>query len=63
MKKYNKILIVCPEGAVTGGPEALHQLAAHMNALGLPAYMCYLPFDKPANAPPLVAFIRKFFRT
>jgi glycosyltransferase involved in cell wall biosynthesis len=50
-KKYNKILIVCPEGAVTGGPEALHQLAAHMNSFGLPAYMCYQPFDKPANAP------------
>ena len=50
-KKYNKILIVCPEGAVTGGPEALHQLAAHMNSFGLPAYMCYLPFDKTAKAP------------
>ena len=50
-KEYNKILIVCPEGAVTGGPEALHQLAAHMNSFGLPAYMCYLPFDKPAKAP------------
>ena len=51
MKKYQKILIVCPSGAVTGGPEALHQLAAHMNSLGLPAYMCYLPFSKPANLP------------
>ena len=50
-RKYNKILIVCPEGAVTGGPEALHQLAAHMNSFGLPAYMCYLPFNKPAKAP------------
>jgi len=51
MKKFNKILIVCPEGAVTGGPEALHQLAAHMNSFGLPAFMCYVPFDKPSNAP------------
>jgi hypothetical protein len=51
MQKFKKILIVCPEGAVTGGPEALHQLAAHMNSLGLPAFMCYVPFDKPANAP------------
>ena len=50
-KKYKKILIVCPGGAVTGGPEALHQLAAHMNSFGLPAYMCYLPFNKPAKAP------------
>ncbi len=43
--------MVCPAGAVTGGPEALHQLVAHMNSLGLPAYMCYLPFDQPAKTP------------
>lgn len=48
---YKKILIVCPAGAVTGGPEALHQLCAHMNSLRLPAYMCYLPFDQLAPAP------------
>ncbi len=51
MTHYKKILIICPAGAVTGGPEALHQLCAHMNNLGLPAYMCYLPFDQTANAP------------
>ena len=51
MANYKKILIVCPAGAVTGGPEALHQLCAHMNSLGLPAFMCYLPFDQLANAP------------
>ncbi len=51
MNKYNKILVVCPSGAITGGPEALHQLVAHMNNLGLPAYMVYLPFDKVAEAP------------
>lgn len=48
---FKKILIVCPAGAVTGGPEALHQLCAHMNSLRLPAYMCYLPFDQLAPAP------------
>ncbi|MEY3671331.1 MAG: hypothetical protein RI904_988, partial [Pseudomonadota bacterium] len=26
MSQFNKILVVCPSGAVTGGPEALHQL-------------------------------------
>lgn len=51
MPTYQKILVVCPAGAVTGGPEALHQLCAHMNSLGLPAFMCYLPFDQLANAP------------
>lgn len=51
MRNFKKILVVCPAGAVTGGPEALHQLAAHMNTLGLPAYMCYLPFGQSATAP------------
>ncbi len=51
MPDYKKILVVCPAGAVTGGPEALHQLCAHMNSLGLPAYMCYLPFDRLAITP------------
>jgi hypothetical protein len=51
MSQFNKILVVCPAGAVTGGPEALHQLVDHMNRLGLPAYMVYLPFDQLAQAP------------
>ncbi len=51
MNQFNKILVVCPAGAVTGGPEALHQLVDHMNHLGLPAYMVYLPFDQVAQAP------------
>jgi hypothetical protein len=51
MQNYRKILVVCPAGAVTGGPEALHQLTAHMNSLGLPAYMCYQPFSASAKAP------------
>jgi hypothetical protein len=51
MHNFKKILVVCPAGAVTGGPEALHQLTAHMNALGLPAFMCYLPFSQTAVAP------------
>ena len=51
MPNYKKILVVCPADAVTGGPEALHQLTAHMNSLGLPAYMCYLPFSDSAKLP------------
>ena len=46
MSQFNKILVVCPSGAVTGGPEALHQLVNHMNDLGLSAHIVYLPFDK-----------------
>jgi len=45
MNKFNKILVVCPSGVVTGWPEALHQLVSHMNSLRLPAYIVYLPFD------------------
>lgn len=51
MNKYKKILVVCPADMVTGGPEALHQLVAHMIALGLPAYIVYMPFDGVAEAP------------
>jgi hypothetical protein len=51
MIQFNKILVVCPAGAVTGGPEALHQLVDHMNHLGLPAYVTYLPFDRAVQAP------------
>jgi hypothetical protein len=51
MKTYKKILVVCPAGAVTGGPEALHQLVNHMQHLGLPAYIVYLPFDEAAMPP------------
>lgn len=36
---------------ITGGPEALHQLVAHMRALGLPAFIVYLPFNEIAQTP------------
>jgi|688.fasta_scaffold229870_2 hypothetical protein len=51
ISKFNKILVVCPAEAITGGPEALHQLVDHMNKLGLPAYITYLPFNKKAATP------------
>lgn len=49
--RFTKILVVCPANTVTGGPEALHQLVDHMNQLGLPAFIVYLPFDKEASTP------------
>ncbi|MGD0958190.1 MAG: hypothetical protein ABSB19_00135 [Methylomonas sp.] len=49
--KYKKILIVCPAHAMSGGPEALHHLADQLNRVGLNAFMCYLPFNRPAIAP------------
>lgn len=52
MQQFEKILVICPAHTVTGGPEALHQLVAHMRDLGLNAYIVYLPFNQKAEAPP-----------
>lgn len=51
MKSYNKILVVCVGNMVTGGPEALHHLVHCMRKLGLPAFICYHPFDKQFEVP------------
>lgn len=47
-----KIVVLCPAGAVTGGPEALHQLVhiANMVEHGSAA-ICYLPNESPSNIP------------
>lgn len=51
MTAYKKILVVCVGNMVTGGPEALHHLVHCMRTLGLPAYICYHPFDKSFEVP------------
>jgi hypothetical protein len=51
MNKNKKILVVCPANMVTGGPEALHQLVAHMRSFHLPAYIVYMPFGQSAIPP------------
>ena len=51
MKNYKKILVVCVGNMVTGGPEALHHLVHCMRGLGLPAFICYDPFDKKFEIP------------
>lgn len=57
MKKYKKIIVICPGNSVTGGPEALHNLVHDMVRLGLPAGICYFPFDKKFNIPdPIFGF-------
>ena len=43
----SKIYVFCPGGYATGGPEALHQLAHHLNKLGFEAYMHY--YSTPAG--------------
>lgn len=46
------LVVVAPANAVTGGPEALHQLVHTANRL-LPgsAAICYFPFDRPGSVP------------
>ena len=49
--RYRKVLVVCPGNAMTAGPEALHQLVAEMNRLGLGAEIVYHPFDTVFETP------------
>ena len=43
-----KIYVACPAGAVTGGPELLHQLVHNLRATGINAYIFYHPVvEKP----------------
>ena len=49
---YKKILVVSPANLITGGPEALHHLVHEMRVLGLPAHICYYPYDLEHQTPP-----------
>lgn len=51
MNRYTKVRVVCPGGAMTAGPEALHQLVAELNRLGQPAVIVYSPFDRTFETP------------
>lgn len=47
-----KIVAMCPAGAVTGGPEAIHQLVDMANRVDSnSAAICYLPNDGSATTP------------
>jgi hypothetical protein len=51
MPRYRKVLVICPGGAMTAGPEALHQLVGEANRLGQPAEIVYHPFDRTFETP------------
>ena len=51
MRRYTRVLVICPGNAMTAGPEALHQLVADLNRLGQPAQMVYHPFDRRFEPP------------
>jgi len=44
------IYVLCPAGAVTGGPEAIHQLVHTINEVGYSAFMVYLPSSDNVTA-------------
>lgn len=47
---HSKIIIFCPPNSVTGGPEALHQLADKLHHLGVKnVFMHYIPKRKNAK--------------
>ncbi|KPQ05530.1 MAG: hypothetical protein HLUCCA12_14755 [Rhodobacteraceae bacterium HLUCCA12] len=45
------VVIICPGEIVSGGPEALHQLGRALLDLGVPAAMCYFPFERVHACP------------
>ncbi len=51
LNKYNRVLVVCPGGTVTGGPEALHHLVHELRQLGINASIVYYPFNRQFETP------------
>jgi len=52
LTSLRRILVVCPGNAVTGGPEALHQLVDAMRRAGHPAFIVYWPPGRTFEVPP-----------
>jgi len=48
----SRIVIACPKGVVTGGPEALHQLGAAIRSLGVDTYLWDPNADSNATKSP-----------
>jgi len=46
MRRYNRVIILCPANVVTGGTEALHQLCHCLIGLGQPAGILYFSTQK-----------------
>lgn len=41
--RFNKIYVLCPANAITGGPDALHQIVFYLNGLGINSIIAYVP--------------------
>ena len=46
-----RVFILCPAGAISGGPEALHQLGGALRARGIAAAMVYYPTGSRHEVP------------
>lgn len=51
IESFKKILVLCPGGAVSGGPELLHQLVSELRKIGKDAAIVYYPFDRMFQTP------------
>lgn len=51
IENFKRILVLCPGGAVSGGPELLHQLVSELRKIGKDAAIVYYPFDREFQTP------------
>jgi hypothetical protein len=52
MRQYQRVIVLCPAGTISGGPEALHQFAGMLRAKGVDAAIVYYPAAPLANPVP-----------
>lgn len=48
---FRKIIVCCPGGSVSGGPELLHQLVHELRSQGQDAAICYYPRGRDFETP------------
>ena len=44
MNKYSHVYILCPPNSITGGPDALHQMAYYLNRIGVRSSIAYISY-------------------
>lgn len=61
--KYKKVYVFCPDSAVSGGPEALHQMVFYLNEIGVDASLVYFgktPKEKMKIPPCYQCYVSSF---
>jgi len=51
MQDRKNIVVCCPGGAISGGPELLHQLVHELRSIGKSAFISYFPFENQFELP------------